>query len=153
MTWGRLSISRLNHRDSPLVIAMVEDITPARESEERFRLVANTAPVMIWMSGTDKLCTYVNRPWLDFTGRALQQELGGGWADSVHPDDRDRSLEIYQQAFDRRHSFTVEYRLRTRRFDADRYELVSNDARATSAPATYPAASVSERFIRTPVSP
>jgi PAS domain S-box-containing protein len=117
MTWGRLSISRLNHRDSPLVIAMVEDITPAHESEEQFRLVANTAPVMIWMSGTDKLCTYVNRPWLDFTGRALQQELGGGWADSVHPDDRDRSLEIYQQAFDRRHSFTVEYRLR--RYDGE----------------------------------
>jgi PAS domain S-box-containing protein len=114
LTWGRLSISKLHHRASPLVIAMVEDITPVRESEERFRLVANTAPVMIWLSGTDKLCTYVNRPWLDFTGRTIEQELGSGWVDLIHPDDRERSFNLYAEAFDSRHSFTVEYRLRRR---------------------------------------
>jgi PAS domain S-box-containing protein len=112
LTWGRLSISRLHHRASSLVIAMVEDITPLRESEERFRLVANTAPVMIWISGTDKRCTYVNRPWLDFTGRTIEQELGSGWVDSIHPDDRERSFNVYADAFDLRHSFTIEYRLR-----------------------------------------
>jgi PAS domain S-box-containing protein len=111
VTWGRLSISRLHHRASRLVIAMVEDITPARESEERFRLVANTAPVMIWMSGTDKLCIYVNRPWLDFTGRTIEQELGSGWVDPIHPEDRERSFDLYAEAFDSRHSFTMEYRL------------------------------------------
>jgi PAS domain S-box-containing protein len=58
-----------------------------RESEERFRLVANTAPVMIWMSGVDKLCTYFNRPWLEFTGRSLDAEMGNGWAEGVHPED------------------------------------------------------------------
>src|SRR5262249_49616744 len=93
-------------------IAMVEDITPARDSEERFRLVANTAPVMIWMSSTDKLCTYVNRPWLDFTGLTIEQELGTGWVDSIHPEDRERSFNLFADAFDRRHSFTMEYRLR-----------------------------------------
>ena len=50
----------------------------ANESETRFRFVADTAPVLIWMSGVDKLCTYFNKPWLDFTGRSLEQELGNG---------------------------------------------------------------------------
>ncbi len=83
-----------------------------RESEERFRLVANTAPVLIWMSGVDKLCTYFNQGWLDFTGRPLEAELGNGWAEGVHGEDLDRCLEIYNEAFDRRERFTMEYRLR-----------------------------------------
>jgi PAS domain S-box-containing protein len=83
-----------------------------RESEERFRLVANTAPVMIWMSGPDKLCNYFNQPWLEFTGRSLEEELGNGWADGVHKDDVQRCLGTYTEAFDRRESFEMEYRLR-----------------------------------------
>ena len=83
-----------------------------RESEQRFRLVANAAPVMIWMSGPDKLCTYFNQPWLEFTGRFIEAELGNGWADGVHPNDLQACLESYANAFDRQESFKIEYRLR-----------------------------------------
>jgi PAS domain S-box-containing protein len=83
-----------------------------RESEERFRLVANTAPVMIWMSGSDKLRTYFNQPWLKFTGRSIHEELRNGWAAGVHPGDLKTSFETYINAFDRRETFEMEYRLR-----------------------------------------
>jgi PAS domain S-box-containing protein len=83
-----------------------------RESETRFRVMADTAPVMIWMSGVDKLCTFFNKGWLDFTGRTVEQELGNGWADGVHRQDFDCCLEAYAEAFDSRREFTMEYRLR-----------------------------------------
>jgi PAS domain S-box-containing protein len=82
-----------------------------RESEERFRLMANSAPVMIWLSGIDKLCTYFNKQWLEFTGRPLEAELGNGWAERVHPDDLDKCLQTYVEAFDRRERFEMQYRL------------------------------------------
>src|SRR5438552_2181259 len=83
-----------------------------RESEERFRVVANAAPVMIWMAGPDKLCIFFNKGWLDFTGRRLEQELDNGWAQGVHREDLDRCLNIYKNSFDARQPFTMEYRLR-----------------------------------------
>src|SRR6266404_2025098 len=83
-----------------------------RESEARFRAVADSAPVLIWMSGPDKLCTFFNKGWLDFTGRSLEQELGNGWAESVHREDLDRCLDVYQNSFNARQPFTMEYRLR-----------------------------------------
>ena len=79
-----------------------------RESEERFRNMADTTPVLVWMSGTDKLCTYFNRTWLEFTGRTMEQELGNGWAEGVHPDDSERCLNTYRTSFDAQQSFSME---------------------------------------------
>jgi PAS domain S-box-containing protein len=91
--------------------------TALQESEERFRRMANTAPVLIWMSGPDTLCTYFNKPWLDFTGKTLEAELGDGWSEGVHPEDRPRCLETYRGVFDQREEFRMEYRLR--RYDGE----------------------------------
>jgi two-component system, LuxR family, sensor kinase FixL len=88
-----------------------------RESEERFRRMAHSAPVLLWMSGKDKGGNFFNRGWLEFTGRTLEQELGGGWAEGVHPDDLHKCLARYHAAFDARQPFEIEYRLR--RYDGE----------------------------------
>ncbi len=82
------------------------------ETENRFRNIADTAPIMIWVSGTDKLCTFLSKGWLDFTGRTLEQGLGNGWSEGVHREDTDRCLAIYVECFDKREKFSMEYRLR-----------------------------------------
>jgi PAS domain S-box-containing protein len=83
-----------------------------RESEERFRNLADTAPVMIWVAGPDKVLTFFNKTWLAFVGRSMEQELNNGWTQSVHPDDLDRCFASYSAAFDARRNFDIEYRLR-----------------------------------------
>jgi PAS domain S-box-containing protein len=82
-----------------------------RASEEKFRILADTAPVMIWVSGGDKLRTFFNKQWLDFTGRSMEEELGAGWTEGIHPEDYDRCLETYVTSFDKRDPFEMEYRL------------------------------------------
>jgi len=83
-----------------------------RESEDRFRSMANSAPMLLWTANSGRLCDFFNQVWLDFTGRSADQEAGAGWLEGVHPDDRAHYLEAYQAAFDARQHFEIEYRLR-----------------------------------------
>lgn len=82
------------------------------ESQQRFQVMADAAPVMIWMSGSDRLLEWVNLRWLEFTGRTMEQELGNGWSEGVHPDDVERRLQTYASAFEARCPFKMEFRLR-----------------------------------------
>jgi len=79
--------------------------------EERFRQLADCSPLMIWMSGSDALWTYLNRAWLEFRGRSLAEEAGNGWTEGLHPDDRDICVETYLKAFTSRQPYRIEYRL------------------------------------------
>jgi two-component system, cell cycle sensor histidine kinase and response regulator CckA len=114
-----IGLNPIQTKDGAWVLASIVDISERkhveaqlRESEERFRNMADTSPVMIWTAGTDKLCAFFNKGWLEFTGRTLEQELGVGWTESVHPDDVARCLKMYETSFDSRRSFQMEYRLR-----------------------------------------
>ena len=82
------------------------------DAAEGFRLLADYAPVMIWVAGPDRKCVYFNRPWLDFTGRAADDELAFGWTQQVHPDDRADVLAAYEHAYAACKPFEAEFRLR-----------------------------------------
>jgi two-component system cell cycle sensor histidine kinase/response regulator CckA len=121
IVWASVYVSLVRDPDNTprYFIGVIEDITERkraesalRESEERFRNMADTAPVMIWVTDSDGLCTFFNTRWLDFTGRAMEQELGTGWMEGVHPEDLDEAIATYISAFRGRHSFQMEQRLR-----------------------------------------
>ncbi|PSN75793.1 hypothetical protein C8B47_30720, partial [filamentous cyanobacterium CCP4] len=105
--------------DEQLLYAAAIDITELkrtesnlRESETRFRQMTDAAPMMVWISGLDQRCTYFNQSWLAFTGRTLEQEMGDGWTEGIHPDDFQHCLSTYTNAFNARTPFQIEYRLR-----------------------------------------
>lgn len=119
--WVNNSVSAIRDAEGKprTIVAAVFDVTTrkqaeeaVRESEKRFRSMANNAPMLIWMSDREKLCTYFNQTWLNFTGRTFEQESGNGWTEGIHPDDLEHCLDIYTKSFDARKEFEMEYRLR-----------------------------------------
>ncbi|MFN3890225.1 MAG: sensor histidine kinase [Beijerinckiaceae bacterium] len=82
------------------------------EGERRFQQLADTAPILMWRADETMACNWVNGAWLGFTGRNLEQELGFGWVEALHPDDRDTCVDAYKQAFSRGKPFSLTYRLR-----------------------------------------
>jgi PAS domain S-box-containing protein len=83
-----------------------------RASEEQFRTLSDTSPLMIWLSGPDKGYTFVNKGWIAFTGRTVEEEMGTGWMSNVHPDDLESCVTAYTASFDARRDFQTEYRKR-----------------------------------------
>jgi PAS domain S-box-containing protein len=114
-----VSTSVVNIGERELVLGIDRDISDRkqaesdlREREVQYRNLADSGTALIWTSGKDKLCNYFNQPWLNFTGRTLEQELGNGWVEGVHPDDVDRCIQTYISSFDKQVPFEMEYRLR-----------------------------------------
>ncbi len=99
-------------RSREQVERLLTEETVLRESERYFRTLANSAPVMICIFGPDKLCRFVNKPWLDFVGRSIEQELDYGWLDGLHPEDYARCVDTYQSSFEVRSNFRMEVRFR-----------------------------------------
>ncbi len=94
------------------VLARREAERQLLESEARFREIADAAPVMIWVADENQDCTWCNEPWLGFSGRTLEQQLGAGWLDVVHPEDVERCLVTYAEAFALQRPFRMDFRLR-----------------------------------------
>ncbi|PKL57279.1 MAG: hypothetical protein CVV35_00735 [Methanomicrobiales archaeon HGW-Methanomicrobiales-6] len=130
--WIRVSANCTNGQNGGLrLYGGWQDITDQKEAEEalresewHFRTLADSGQALIWTSGLDANCDYFNEPWLAFTGRTLEQELGDGWTEGVHPDDLSRCIETYLDAFARRERFSMAYRLR--RHDGE-YRWIQDD--------------------------
>jgi len=110
--FGSLAVIALNYSNS--LEENVEYQEKLKESEEKYRLMIEDSPVMIWESGTDAKCIYFNKKWLDFTGRKMDEEVGDGWTEGVHPDDYDDCVNSYLKAFEKRKKFEIEYRLKNK---------------------------------------
>jgi PAS domain S-box-containing protein len=88
------------------------DVPAYLDSNEWLNTLSNTLPLLIWGSAADGGCNYFNHRWLEFTGRTLEQSLGDGWAQDIHPDDSDRVMQSYQRSLQTRQKFRLEYRLK-----------------------------------------
>jgi PAS domain S-box-containing protein len=91
---------------------LIDQLAAKSEGEEKFQVMADCAPVMVWIAQSDKRCTWLNKGWLDFVGRTLKEESGSGWTQGIHPEDYQRCLQAYNSNFDARREFYIEYRLK-----------------------------------------
>jgi len=113
---AELEKANVEIRDSRrAALNLMEDAIGAKEalleSEERFRQMADNAPVVVWLTEQDGACTYLSRSWYEFTGQAPESGLGFGWLDATHPDDRQYAHDIFMAANEKREAFRLEYRL------------------------------------------
>ncbi|MGE5409880.1 MAG: PAS domain S-box protein [Clostridiales bacterium] len=109
----------INIDNEPHILSITKDISykkgienDLKKAKELYLKIFDDFPALIWRAGTDKLCNYFNRTWLEFTGRTFEQENGNGWAEGVHPDDFSSCVDTYINAFDKREAFSMEYRLK-----------------------------------------
>jgi PAS domain S-box-containing protein len=112
VTHRTAQLHEANQRLSEELAERVRTEQALRESEERFRHMADTAPVMIWVTGPDRVVSFLNKTWLKFTGRTLDKDLQKAWTESVHPEDLRRCVDCYSSAYEQNRDFRLEYRLR-----------------------------------------
>ncbi len=112
--WTSSEIELLQQLANQVGIALAQSqlVEALRESEGRFRTMADSAPVLLWISDTNGQYTFFNQSWLDFTGRTLEQETGNGWTEGVHPEDWQSVQDTYSSTLDNREDFHREYRLK-----------------------------------------
>ncbi|MDQ0192451.1 PAS domain S-box protein [Paenibacillus wynnii] len=116
--WYKISIVPMNSHGEKQILVILDDITLQRKIEEQlvqakdyYLSMFEKFPTLVWRSGLDKKYDFINKRWSQFTGRRPREELGFGWVDRIHPEDREASLDNYRNAFEQRHSFENEHRL------------------------------------------
>ncbi|MDB6113775.1 MAG: multi-sensor hybrid histidine kinase [Lacunisphaera sp.] len=110
--YGQDELGRLTAAFNGMLATTEKSVGALRESEQRFRVLADHAPVLIWLTDAHRHFVWVNQRWLEFTGRPIAAEVGQGWTENLHPEDRGRTLRQIGEAFLNRRNFQVEYRLR-----------------------------------------
>lgn len=133
-----ISLGHYKIDEEKLAVAFVTDITSQvrakkmmEEREAWFRSMAENSPTMIWVADEGKACSYFNNTWLEFTGRSITQEKGIGWLDNIYPDDKEKAVEDYQCAFERKEPYTAKYRLKR---NDGRYRWIQEMAKPTYSP-------------------